>query len=79
MCAILLIGVVGYLMRSHRAKVATGSEHLIGLAAEVLSWESDRGRVRVHGEIWAARSSASLKPGDTVKVVARDGLTFVVK
>ncbi|MGI9523633.1 MAG: NfeD family protein [Hyphomicrobiaceae bacterium] len=77
--AILLIGVVGYFMRSHRATVVTGSEHLIGLAAEVLSWKSDRGRVRVHGEVWAARSNASLNPGDTVKVVAREGLTLVVQ
>jgi membrane-bound serine protease (ClpP class) len=79
--ALLLIGVLGFLMRSRRARVATGSEQLVGLEAEVVSWNKDRGRVRVHGEIWAARSEASAgpQPGSTVSVVARDGLTLVVK
>ncbi len=77
--ALLLIGLLGFLLRSRRAKVASGSEELIGLRAEVLSWSGDSGRIRVHGEIWAARSGKQFAPGNGVTVIARDGLTLMVE
>ena len=76
--ALLLMGILGFLVRSRRASVASGSEQMIGAQGEVVSWNEGIGTVRVHGEIWSARSAGSLEPGRMVKVIARDGLTLVV-
>ena len=77
--ALILIGILGFLARSRRAKVTSGSEQMIGAEAEIVSWSEDNGKVRVHGEIWSARSAGTFDVGRSVKVVARDGLTLVVE
>ena len=75
---LLLAGVLGMVVRARRRAVVTGSEQLIGMKGEVVKWATRQGRVRVHGEIWAARSASPLKIGDAVTVSGRDGLTLVV-
>ncbi len=75
---LLLAGVLGMVLRARRRAVATGSEQLIGMKGEVVEWAMREGRVRVHGEIWAARSESPLKAGDTVSVSGRDGLVLVI-
>ena len=77
--ALLVIGLLGFLMRSRRANVTSGSENLIGLEGDVVSWSGPSGQIRVHGEVWKARSSKQFAPGDAVKVVARQGLTLDVE
>jgi membrane-bound serine protease (ClpP class) len=37
------------------------------------------GRVRVHGEIWSARSPVRASVGQAVRVAEVDGLTLVVE
>ena len=59
--------------------VETGSEALIGAEGETVSWQGSEGRVRIKGEIWLARSDASLAAGNHVKVVGRDGLVLRVE
>ncbi|MGI9411768.1 MAG: NfeD family protein, partial [Hyphomicrobiaceae bacterium] len=61
--ALLLIGILGFLMRSRRATVTSGSEQMIGAQGEVVSWNDGSGTIRVHGEIWSARSAGSMEPG----------------
>ena len=75
---LLLAGVLGMVLRARRQAVVTGSEQLIGMQGEVVEWAAREGRVRVHGEIWGARSGFPLKTGDTVSVSRRDGLVLVV-
>jgi membrane protein implicated in regulation of membrane protease activity len=36
------------------------------------------GQVRLNGEIWEAHCDAGAAPGDSVRVVDRDGLTLIV-
>jgi hypothetical protein len=57
----------------------TLGEALIGAEGEIVSWQGGDGRVRVKGEIWLARSDASLTAGSRVKVVSRDGLVLRVE
>ncbi len=76
--ALLLIGMLGYLLRSRNVKVVSGSEQMIGLEGRVVSWSGQTGRVRVHGEIWLAVADKALAAGDVVRVDARDGLTLSV-
>jgi len=60
---------------SRRRRAATGAEALVGESAVVVS----RTQVRVRGELWQARSAATLVPGAEVEVTAVDGLTLEVR
>jgi membrane-bound serine protease (ClpP class) len=77
--AVLLLFVLAALLQSRRRPVVTGSEALIGAEGETVSWQGGEGRVRVKGEVWLARSEASLAAGNRVKIVGRDGLVLRVK
>ena len=78
---VLTVGdfVVGLAVKARGRAVRTGSEAMIGSPAEVVSWSGTEGRVRAHGEIWAARSEEKLAPGNKVRIASRDGLTLIVE
>jgi membrane-bound serine protease (ClpP class) len=63
---------------SHRHKVVSGAEEMIGMPGKVDSWAGASGYVIAHGERWRAVSTEQLGPGEDVKVVGRDGLTLKV-
>ncbi|MGP1274472.1 MAG: NfeD family protein [Caulobacterales bacterium] len=75
--SVLLAGSYG--LAAQARKVVTGREGLTGAPGTVLSWANGAGHVQVEGERWQAVSSDALQPGDSVKVVAVDGLTLKVK
>jgi membrane-bound serine protease (ClpP class) len=77
--AAFVLGIAGFALKARRRAVRTGAEELIGSIGEVLNWTSGHGQVRVHGEIWAARSDQSLASGRKVRVVSRVGLTLMVQ
>jgi membrane-bound serine protease (ClpP class) len=66
-------------LSSHRRKVTTGREEMIGLVARVDDWNGDRGHVLVHGERWNARARAPVVPGEEVRIVRLDGLVLTVE
>jgi membrane-bound serine protease (ClpP class) len=65
--------------RSLRRPVVTGVQTMVGENAEVLEAFSDKGRVRLGGEIWNARSSSAVQAGQTVRITRVDGLTLWVE
>ena len=71
--------LLSLLLHSRRRAVVTGKEALIGAEGEAVAWQGAEGRVRVHGEIWRARSASPLTPGTRIKVTDRDGLVLVVE
>ena len=73
--AAFLFLVVGMALKSHRRPVVSGYEELIGSTGQTLDQE---GWARIHGETWRIRSSAPLKAGQRVRVVAMHGLTLEV-
>lgn len=75
----LFLFIITMLMRSRRRAVVTGREELINSNAVVVDWTGQTGHVRVHGEIWSARSDRSLSAGQGVSVTAMDGLVLIVK
>jgi membrane-bound serine protease (ClpP class) len=77
--AAFFIGVAGFALKARRRAVRTGAEEMIGSAGEVINWADGHGQVRVHGEIWAARSDQSLAGGHRVRVIGREGLTLLVQ
>jgi membrane-bound serine protease (ClpP class) len=52
---------------------------MVGSRGTVVDWSDGAGNVRVHGELWRARSRSPLEPGQPVRVVQVDGLTLGVE
>jgi membrane-bound serine protease (ClpP class) len=76
----LFVGEVFYWQRRMRAhKVQTGIENLVGATGEVTTPLAPQGQVRVHGELWAARSRTELGVGTPVRVVEVNGLRLHVE
>ena len=78
-CAGLTFGVIAAAMKARRRPAATGGEEMIASRGRVVDWQGDRGNIRIHGEMWGARSGQDLKAGDPVRVVRREGLTLIVE
>ncbi len=75
-----LFGVVlTLLLRARRRAVVSGAVALIGLPGRVIDGSSGEGAVLVQGERWRARAAHPLRAGETVRVVARHGLTLFVE
>jgi membrane-bound serine protease (ClpP class) len=64
---------------THRRKPAVGAEALVGAEAVVVEPCRPLGRVRLNGELWAARCADGADVGDLVRVRSLDGLTLVVE
>jgi membrane-bound serine protease (ClpP class) len=71
----VIFGIIGMAVRAYRQPKAD----MIGVEAEIIDWNGDRGHVRVLGEIWSARADRALNPKDKVRIVARQGLTLTVE
>lgn len=76
---LFIMAAMGLVVRSHRRRVTTGSEEMIGSIGNVLEDCDGRGRVFVHGETWNCHSTRSLRAGDRVRVVNREGLLLEVE
>jgi membrane-bound serine protease (ClpP class) len=70
---------MGVVAKAYRQPVTTGSEGMIGQVGIALTDINPNGRVRVHGEIWQAHSDAPLEEGQSVRVVAVNGLQIKVE
>jgi membrane-bound serine protease (ClpP class) len=76
-------------IRTHRSRITTGREGLLGEVGQVRTDLNPRGKVFVHGELWDAivgelepgirRDSSRIDCGAEVEVVAVDGLTLRVR
>jgi membrane-bound serine protease (ClpP class) len=71
--------VLTLLVRARRRQVATGTAALIGLTGRIVGWTGTEGEVLVQGERWRARATQSLQPGQSVRVMDREGLTLLVQ
>lgn len=65
-------------LRAMHRPVETGAEALLNSTGEVIDPRPARLRIRVHGEIWNAKSRDNLRKGQRVKVLKVDGLTLTV-
>lgn len=71
--------VIAKSVAAQRRKAATGAESMVGAVGEALGDLAPRGQVRVHGEIWQARSHEPVAAGTEVEVVAVNGLQLEVR
>jgi len=65
-------------LRSHRSKVSTGSEGLVGGTGEARTDIDPEGEVYVQGAYWGAYSDTPVKRGERVTVVSVEGLRLKV-
>lgn len=77
--AAFIIGVAFAALKARRRRVVSGLEEMIGLSGEALEDFTGTGRVRAHSEEWLARTSAPVRQGQKVKIVAVEGLTLTVE
>jgi membrane-bound serine protease (ClpP class) len=71
---------IGMGIRAQRRKPTTGIQGIIGERGEALTELAPHGQVRIHGEIWSARSlDGALAPGTPVVVESVSGLTLHVR
>jgi membrane-bound serine protease (ClpP class) len=76
--------LVGSIVRSHRGKILTGGEAIVGAEAFVQDDFVQRGQfyaglVRTHGEIWQAVCATPVRSGQQLEIVQRDGLKLRVR
>ncbi len=64
---------------SKRRRATVGAETLIGRSAVVVRALAPQGQVKLDGEVWQARASVELLPGDEVVVTAIEGLVLAVE
>lgn len=73
------MGVIGMAVKARGQPVVSGREEMLHATGEVLEDFKGDGRIRVHGEIWRARSPSKLHHGQQVRVKAVDGLVLHVE
>jgi len=76
--SVLLALLIGMTIQAHRRPVVSGAEGLMGARGLAISGFPGAGSVRLHGEVWTARSQVPIAPGQAVKVIGRDGLILLV-
>lgn len=79
--AAFFVFALGAVLKARRRKVAVGVEELIGSVTKAeTDINEDGGFVKVRGELWKARSKkGSIRKGERVKIVDREGLTVIVE
>lgn len=76
-----LLIFTGYLAcKSHKAKIVSGQETLLGKPAVVVSnFQRQHGWIRIQGELWQAYAEQPLQRDTQVEIIKIDGLTAWVK
>ena len=80
---VIFVFSIGAALRARRHEVVSGREGMMGAPAVALAdFETrdgmEHGRVRVHGEIWQAESSAPITKGQHLRVTGMNGLVVEV-
>ncbi len=73
------IFAIGMALRTHRKKVTTGKEGIIGEVGIVVANIDPEGEVKIHGEYWKAISNEKIKKNERVQVIDVQGLKLIVE
>ncbi|NQE46148.1 Membrane-bound protease [ANME-1 cluster archaeon GoMg2] len=80
--AAFFLFALGAVLKTRKRKVKVGGEELIGQVTKAeTEINEEEGTIKIHGEIWNARTQTveRINKGEKVVIVARDGLTLSVK
>lgn len=81
---VTFIGLVAFLLarllvKDKLHKSGTGAEGMVGKLGEVMYWNTGKGKVFVHGEIWSAVSDTEFDKNEKVKVTEINGMVIKVE
>ncbi|WAK03542.1 NfeD family protein [Methylobacter sp. YRD-M1] len=76
--AAFFILALGLLFKSRQVPIVSGREELIGATGVALEDFTDLGMIRIHSEIWRARSDSPISKKQKVTVTGLDGLILLV-
>jgi len=77
---VILSGWIYWLaVSAMRRPVQTGAESLAHSTGEVIARDDGVLRVRIHSEIWNAKSTDDLQPGDRIEVIAVEAMRLRVQ
>jgi membrane-bound serine protease (ClpP class) len=76
---LIVLAIAWLAARSRGHRVVTGMQGMLGEKAEVVGGFEGKGTVRYGGELWNARSSVALHPGQAVRIERVEGLTLWVE
>jgi membrane-bound serine protease (ClpP class) len=74
-----LLWMIVTLLKIRKLKPRTGHEEMIGCIGRALDDFDTEGRVRVHSENWHARTRATLRKGQAMRVLSVEGLMLNVE
>lgn len=80
--AVFFLVAVGAVLKVRKRRAKVGGEELIGQVTKAeTEITEDQGLVKIHGELWKARTGTGEKinEGEKVEIIAREGLTLFVK
>jgi len=79
--AFLILIALAAVIRTHKKRVMTGAQGMIGLIGKATTAIAPEGKIFVRGEYWNARAAAgeAIADGARVEITALDGMTVVVK
>jgi membrane-bound serine protease (ClpP class) len=79
--AFLTVFLMRLVLKSRKWKTATGKEELLGEegVVTIALTNGGEGMIRVHGELWRARSKEDVPVGEKVRVLRIDGLKLEVE
>jgi membrane-bound serine protease (ClpP class) len=70
--------IVAFALKARHRPVVSGGEELLGSEGQVVNCANGECWARVHSELWKVQAAEPLKPGQSVKVTGREGLTLTV-
>ncbi len=80
--AVFFFFAIGAVLKARKRRVQVGAEELIGKVTRAeTKINEDKGTIKIRGEIWNARTldEETIKEGEKVEIVDREGLTLIVK
>jgi len=75
---LFLLAIAAAAVKARRRPVITGREQMIGSDGVVVEGAEGEGWVRVHSELWRARSPHPLASGQAIRVTGKEGLVLTV-
>jgi membrane-bound serine protease (ClpP class) len=75
----LFLLVIGAAVRSVGRKPVSGQEGMLGAIGTVRGRIDPTGTVFMHGTLWSARSASPVEVGETVRVIAIEGMKLTVE
>ncbi|GAB4319131.1 MAG: nodulation protein NfeD [Candidatus Sumerlaeia bacterium] len=76
--AAITIGLMTLVLRSHRTRVLTGAEGMVGAVGVAVTDLAPRGRIEIGNETWSAVSTSPVRKGERVVVKRVKGLVCEV-